>query len=66
MDWDIINIWHIDWDISRPTIKMKLIIPNIAWISPPKGWIKINVDGAAKGNPGPIGYGRVAHYYNGT
>lgn len=29
------------------------------------GWIKINVDGAAKGNLGPTGYGRVSRNHSG-
>jgi hypothetical protein len=29
------------------------------WTPPPTGFIKINFDGASKGNPGPAGYGAV-------
>ena len=29
------------------------------WQLPPKGWHKENFDGASKGNPGPLGCGRV-------
>jgi ribonuclease HI len=29
------------------------------WTLPPTGFIKINFDGASKGNPGPAGYGAV-------
>ena len=29
------------------------------WTPPPIGFIKINFDGASKGNPGPSGYGAV-------
>lgn len=33
--------------------------------SSPMGWIKIKVDGAAKGNPGPTGCGGVARNQSG-
>ena len=31
----------------------------LLWIPPPAGSFKLNIDGAAKGNPGPAGYGGV-------
>jgi probable phosphoglycerate mutase len=31
----------------------------VTWLPPPNGFIKINFDGASKGNPGPAGYGAV-------
>ena len=31
----------------------------VGWCPPPSGWIKFNVDGAAKGKPGPAGIGGV-------
>jgi hypothetical protein len=30
-----------------------------SWLPPPKDFIKLNFDGASKGNPGPAGYGIV-------
>jgi len=29
------------------------------WQSPPHGFLKINIDGASKGNPGMVGFGGV-------
>lgn len=34
-------------------------IHTIFWLSPPIGWIKVNTDGLAKGNPGPSACGAV-------
>lgn len=34
-------------------------IQPVMWNAPPQGWIKLNIDGAAKGNPGPSGAGGV-------
>ena len=31
----------------------------IKWRAPPRGWIKGNFDGAAKGNPGKVGCGGI-------
>ena len=31
----------------------------LLWIPPPVGTFKLNIDGVAKGNPGPAGYGGV-------
>lgn len=39
---------------------------NSVWITPPDGWIKINFDGAAKGNPGLVGSGSVIKECNGN
>ncbi|CAL1402102.1 unnamed protein product [Linum trigynum] len=34
-------------------------VVDIAWSSPPNGWVKLNIDGASNGNPGPAGAGGV-------
>ena len=31
----------------------------IRWESPLEGWVALNIDGAARGNPGPAGADRV-------
>ena len=38
----------------------------IQWTPPPERWIKLNVDGASKGNPGTAGAGGIlrGHYGN--
>jgi ribonuclease HI len=35
------------------------------WTPPPTGFIKINFDGASKGNPGPAGFGAILRNSNG-
>ena len=37
----------------------------IRWIHPGVGWVKLNTDGAAKGNPGPAGAGGLIRGYRG-
>ena len=37
-----------------------------SWNPPPEGTFKLNIDGAAKGNPGPAGYGGVIQNLKGT
>lgn len=32
----------------------------MVWSKPNEGWVKVNFDGASKGNPGPFGAGWVA------
>lgn len=64
-DWETINRWQIGQDISKPIVKIKQTRHNVVWVSPPRGWIKINVDGVAKGNPWPNGCGGVACDHNG-
>jgi ribonuclease HI len=46
-----------DSGISQPP-KGHFSSPSL-WSPPPDGFIKINFDGASKGNPGPAGYGAV-------
>ena len=38
----------------------------IGWKYPAKGWIKLNVDGCSKGNPGLAGAGGVMRDHMGT
>ncbi|XP_057836896.1 uncharacterized protein LOC131047085 [Cryptomeria japonica] len=59
-DSDTINRWQIDWNNANLVYKTNQCRQNVIWHPPPIGWIKINVEGAAKGNPGPAGCGRVA------
>ena len=33
----------------------------LSWLPPPEGTFKLNIDGVAKGNPSPAGYGGVIH-----
>ncbi|KAF5180300.1 Ribonuclease h domain, partial [Thalictrum thalictroides] len=36
------------------------------WSLPPEGWIKVNMDGASKGNPGVAGWGAVSRRDDGA
>ncbi|KAL0407597.1 UNVERIFIED_CONTAM: putative ribonuclease H protein [Sesamum radiatum] len=36
-------------------VKRKTNLMTVKWYKPDRGWIKINTDGASKGNPGPAG-----------
>ena len=38
----------------------------INWKSPPDGWLKLNIDGAVKGNPGPAGGGGLLRDHRGN
>jgi ribonuclease HI len=56
----IFQSWKLnlkDSGISQPP-KGHFSSPSL-WSPPPDGFIKINFDGASKGNPGPAGYGAV-------
>ncbi|CAL1398877.1 unnamed protein product [Linum trigynum] len=57
-----VNLWHKAW--SAPSIvpgKPRMIqeerVESIGWLAPPRGWMKLNVDGASAGNPGIAGAG---------
>lgn len=56
-DFDVLNSWNIPayMDINTNQIKRSMS----SWSFPPNDWFKANFDGAAKGNPGPVGYGGV-------
>ncbi|KAL0356478.1 UNVERIFIED_CONTAM: putative ribonuclease H protein [Sesamum radiatum] len=41
-------------------VKRKTNLMTVKWYKPDRGWIKINTDGASKGNPGPAGAGGIA------
>ncbi|KAL5724525.1 hypothetical protein ACHQM5_007773 [Ranunculus cassubicifolius] len=42
---------------TKPRPPLKMI--EFFWAPPPLGYIKINTDGASKGNPGPSGWGSI-------
>lgn len=44
---------------GRPLMPKQRIIKQIRWEKPSRGWMKLNVDGASKGNPGQAGGGRL-------
>ncbi|GLJ31315.1 hypothetical protein SUGI_0628260 [Cryptomeria japonica] len=59
-----------DWDHSMEKIwllKHPVIIDNnnrvkrrdIKWMAPLRDWVKLNFDGASKGNPGDVGFGAI-------
>ena len=45
---------------------LRPIPPPVIWQRPPHGFCKLNFDGAAKGNPGPVGAGGVLRDENGS
>lgn len=52
-------------DISRVFKQIRKPCDGTYWLVPPLKWIKINFDGATKGNPGPTGCGGVTRDSNG-
>ena len=53
-DWGLFNGGvSIQYDQNSPLFKPS---PD-CWNPPPKGFLKLNFDGASKGNPGKVGYG---------
>ena len=46
--------------------KIRLFNPSSdCWNPPPIGFLKLNFDGASKGNPRKVGYGFIIHDYSG-
>lgn len=64
-EWDTIKQWKIDWNIAIPVHKTKQCRQNGLWHPLTMGWIKINVDGAAKGNSRLAECGGVARNHMG-
>lgn len=48
-----INFFNLPFTIKSCSIKL------IVWVKPSNPWVKLNVDGASKGNPGEVGDGRI-------
>ncbi|KAL0443394.1 UNVERIFIED_CONTAM: putative ribonuclease H protein [Sesamum latifolium] len=70
------NIWkpeHLKGDVFAAGL-LKLKIPEIRnyqncktiyWLKPEPGWVKLNTNGASKGNPGLAGAGGIVRDYEG-
>jgi ribonuclease HI len=55
-----LHSWQLNLNDSVVVRAPKIRTPSsTTWTPPPNGFIKINFDGASKGNPGPAGYGAV-------
>lgn len=57
--------WKISFGIAKTLKKDKSDREGGFWYSPHPSWHKINFDGLAKGNPGPVGCGGVLRDHNG-
>jgi hypothetical protein len=56
----ILQAWNLDFQNQVTTIAVRhLQCSPRFWSPPPTGFIKINFDGASKGNPGPVGFGGI-------
>uniref|UniRef100_A0A7C8ZGN9 RNase H type-1 domain-containing protein n=1 Tax=Opuntia streptacantha TaxID=393608 RepID=A0A7C8ZGN9_OPUST len=44
---------------ERGSLKMLNSAIGVRWVPPSEGWVALNTDGAARGNPGPAGAGGV-------
>ena len=53
--WDILNALSRDRDHNQSKLEQTYV----KWQPPPEGWVILNTDGAAKGNPGRAGAGGV-------
>lgn len=53
------NIIFKNWRIKGNDIIQANPREEVRWECPPRGWMKINFDGASKGNPGTAGCGVV-------
>ncbi|XP_059070959.1 uncharacterized protein LOC131862033 [Cryptomeria japonica] len=67
-DWDKKN--QMEWGNLHPlninVVSKQAKWSNAKWEPPKAGWIKLNFDGAAKGNPGAAGYGSIIRDEKGT
>ncbi|XP_019259768.1 PREDICTED: uncharacterized protein LOC109237833 [Nicotiana attenuata] len=59
------NMWH---DTYSKIEKLSLAIhcQIFYWHKPPTGWVKLNIDGCSKGNPGSAGGGGLIRDHNGV
>ncbi|GLJ37237.1 hypothetical protein SUGI_0755290 [Cryptomeria japonica] len=59
--WDMAmeNIWILSKNSDYKFSDSKSYRKNIKWIPPPSGFLKINFDGACRGNPSEFGYGEI-------
>jgi hypothetical protein len=53
---DFIILKHFNFTIHHPNAT---VIKEILWQPPLTNWVKCNIDGAVKGNPGIAGYGGI-------
>ncbi|XP_060212308.1 uncharacterized protein LOC132639948 [Lycium barbarum] len=59
----------VDWhDVCKEVDQLKPMIVSVAvyWLKPDFGWVKLNVDGCSKGNPGSSGGGGIIRDHNGS
>jgi hypothetical protein len=55
---NILQNWQINLNDLMMAQTPRTHIPSpSSWTPPPTGFVKVNFDGASKGNPGPAGYG---------
>jgi hypothetical protein len=56
----ILEGWNLPLNMqTQGKTKNRQAISPTAWSPPPPGFLKINFDGASRGNPGPAGFGAV-------
>lgn len=51
--------------VSSPRMSKQRVVKRICWEKPPEGWMKLNTDGSAIGNPSPAGCGGAIRDNNG-